>query len=263
MSRPRARRGIRLGRSVFRLLRRSPLPVRVAATAVLLLSLWAISNLAYQVAKKPTELFFPVADSLFKTPSETWREYGPLFREHSTETITPQLLAALAQVEGRGNPIARTYWRWQPSLKSLAWYRPASSAVGMYQITDATYLEARRYCVHDHVVAAAGAWNDLDGCWFNGLYTRVVPGHAVEMTAALLDRQVSTLLARRRITRASLQQKQMLAAVIHLCGAGRADVFARRGFVASGLRCGDHGVRPYLVRVASAMREFDALSRER
>jgi len=38
-------------------------------------------------------------------------QYGPLFRRHSTVVITPELLAALAQVEGAGNPVARTYWR--------------------------------------------------------------------------------------------------------------------------------------------------------
>jgi len=35
----------------------------------------------------------------------------PLFNEYSTATITPDLLAALAQVESAGNPVARTYWR--------------------------------------------------------------------------------------------------------------------------------------------------------
>jgi len=33
-----------------------------------------------------------------------------VFREYSTAAITPELLAALAQVEGAGNPLARTYW---------------------------------------------------------------------------------------------------------------------------------------------------------
>ena len=28
-------------------------------------------------------------------------------------TASPQLLAALAQVEGAGNPVATTYWRWR------------------------------------------------------------------------------------------------------------------------------------------------------
>jgi hypothetical protein len=34
--------------------------------------------------------------------------------------IAPDLLAALAQTEGAGNPVARTYWRWQASMNPLA-----------------------------------------------------------------------------------------------------------------------------------------------
>ena len=48
----------------------------------------------------------------------------------------------------------------------------------MFQITDGTFAEARRYCIHDHVVVEDGPWHDARSCWFNGLYTRVVPGHA-------------------------------------------------------------------------------------
>jgi len=59
-------------------------------------------------------------------------------------------------------------------------------------------------------------------CWFNWLYARVVPSHAVELTSALLDRSVATMMARHRIGAATLQQNKDLAAVIHLCGAGRA-----------------------------------------
>src|SRR4051812_47233969 len=113
--------------------------------------------------------------------------------------------AALAQVESSGNPVARTYWRWQLTAQPLSVYRPASSAVGMYQITDGTFAEARRYCIHNHVVVEDGRWNDLRSCWFNALYTRVVPGDAVEMTAALLDRTVARTLEDHRITAASLQ----------------------------------------------------------
>src|SRR2546426_5517704 len=87
-------------------------------------------------------------------------------------------------------------------------YQPASSAVGMYQITDATFREARRYCIHDHVVVEEGPWYDVRSCWFNGLYTRVVPSHAVELTAALLDRGVADTVGRQRSATAALQQKQ-------------------------------------------------------
>ena len=99
--------------------------------------------------------------------------YAPVFREHSTGVMTPELLAALAQVEGSGNPVVRTYWRWSFRLEPFEIYRPASSAVGMYQFTDGTFAEARRYCIHDHVVAEQGPWNDFDSCWFNSLYLRV------------------------------------------------------------------------------------------
>jgi hypothetical protein len=57
-------------------------------------------------------------------------------------------------------------------------------------------------------------------------------------------------LARNRITHATLQQKQHLAATIHLCGAGAGDLYARHGFhFAEGQRCGDHDPRGYLARV--------------
>src|ERR1043165_68411 len=185
--------GRRLAKRAFRTLRRTPLAVRISVAAVLLVAVWAGVNWIVQVAHKPTELFVPVSGSLAKAPAETWREYGPLFDKYSTADITPELLAALAQVEGSGNPVARTYWRWRASWNPFEVYQPASSAVGMFQITDGTFAEARRYCIHDHVVVEQGSWHDLRSCWFNGIYTRVVPEHAVEMTAALLDRTVASI----------------------------------------------------------------------
>jgi hypothetical protein len=74
-------------------------------------AVWASVNGFVQAIRKPTEIFFPLSGSLAKTPAETWRHSGPLFVKHSTVVITPELLAALAQVEGSGNPVARTYWR--------------------------------------------------------------------------------------------------------------------------------------------------------
>ena len=84
-----------------------------AAIAAAVLIAFPAVNIGYQVVSKPTELLFPLDSVLDKPPSETWGQYGALFREYSTGTITPELLAALAQVEGAGNPVARTYWRWR------------------------------------------------------------------------------------------------------------------------------------------------------
>jgi hypothetical protein len=244
-------------RAVWRL----PIPFRILAGAILLLTAWAGINLGYQVLRKPTELFFPVSGALAKRPPETWRTYSPLFNEHSTAIITPELLAALAQVESSGNPMARTYWRWRVTDNPLEVYQPASSAVGMYQITDGTFREAKRYCIHDHVVVEEGRWDDLHSCWFNSLYTRILPSHAVELTAAMLDRAVARTLESQGIVTATLLQQQDLAAVIHLCGAGAGAGYARRGFRPTAVQqCGDHDVRAYLARVSALKRQFTRLA---
>ncbi len=243
--------------------RRAPRGAQVVIGVVAVVALWAATNAIYQVARKPTELFFPVSGAFYKTPAETWQQYAKVFRAHSTAVITPELLAALAQVEGSGNPVARTFWRWSFTHEPFEIYRPASSAVGMYQFTNGTFAEARRYCIHDHVVAEQGRWNDFDACWFNSLYLRVVPSHAVELTSAYLDRSIANALARHRAVRATLGQKQDLAAVIHLCGAGAGDGFVRRGFrLSAGQQCGSHSTRTYITRVNRLKTVFARLAAE-
>lgn len=261
-------RGSRGHRSTARLWGRAylaarvaPLPVRMIVGTLLLVIVWATVNGVVQVVRKPTEVFVAVSGSLAKVPAQTWQQYGPLFDEQSTAVITPELLAALAQVESSGNPVARTYWRWRFTWNPFELYGPASSAVGMFQITAGTFAEARHYCIHDHVVVEDGPWHDPHSCWFNALYTRVVPAHAVEMTAALLDRTVARILVRNRMTTASLQQRQDLAAIIHLCGDGGGERYARRGFrFRAGERCGDHDPRRYLAQVNALKRQFARLA---
>ena len=241
-------------------MRAAPVAVQILIGTVMLVIVWAAVNWIVQVVRKPAEVFVAVSGSLAKAPSETWRQYGPLFDEHSTAVITPALLAALAQVESSGNPVARTYWRWRFSWNPFELYAPASSAVGMFQITDGTFAEARRYCIQDHVVVEDGRGAGRPSCRFNALYTRVVPAHAVEMTAALLDRTVARILARHRLTTASLAQRQNLAAIIHLCGDGAGGGYARRGFrFTRGQRCGDHDPRRYLAQVHALKRQFTRL----
>lgn len=235
----------------------APLVMQGIVALVFLVAAWFAANWLYQVARKPSELLFPVSGTLHKTPAETWRAYGPIFRRHSTTTISPEFLAALAQVEGSGNPIVRTYWRWSWRPAPFEVYRPASSAVGMYQITDGTFAEARRYCIRDHRVIEDGPWNDWRSCWFNSLYTRIVPTHAVELTAAYLDHRVGAILRRQRIGNATREQKQDLAAIVHLCGAGAGNRYAARGLrLQPGQRCGDHDVRAYVRKVQSMQRYF-------
>jgi len=227
-----------------------PAALQIAFVAATILVIVSLANVVYQVARKPTELLFFVGGALDKVPSETWQQYGPLFRRYSTDTIAPELLAALAQIESTANPVTRTYWRWRLTWNPFAVYKPASSAVGLYQMTDAAYAEASRYCVQRHAVV------DAD-CGFSSLYIRAVPSHAIELAAVYLDRSVAAVLAYAPDMTASPQQKQDLAAFVHLCGAGPARAFVRRGFqVMAGERCGDHLVTPYLVRVNALKRQF-------
>jgi hypothetical protein len=236
---------------------RTPATLQFSVLAAVLITLWFGLNWIYQVVRKPSELFFPVSGVLYKLPEETWDTYESVFRKHSTGTISPAFLAALAQIEASGNPVARTYWRWSMTEGPFDLYRPASSAVGMYQITDGTFAEARHYCIHDHVVVEDGPWHDIHSCWFNGLYTRVIASHSVELTAAYLDRKVAQALANAGIKKATLRQKEDLAAMIHLCGAGAGDRYARRGLrLIAHQRCGDHDVRAYLNRVQGMKTAF-------
>jgi hypothetical protein len=245
------RRGAQWAR---RNLARAPRAIRIVGIIAILLPLLALTNLAYHVIRKPTELFFFVGNRPDKEPAETWRQYGPLFRAYSTSTITPELLAALAQVESSGNPVARTYWRWRWSLNPFAVYQPASSAVGLFQMLDATSAEAARFCIRGNAVVDAG-------CGFTSLTSRAIPSHAVELTSVYLDRNVASVLARAGGVTASPQQKQDLAAFIHLCGAGPATAFARRNFrMMAGERCGDHLVAAYVSRVNAMKREFVRLA---
>ncbi len=234
--RRRARRGLR-----------APPPLALALVAIAAV---AIAALVYQLVRKPTEVLGLVAPSSPKTPDATWSEYGSLFDANSTDVVRPELLAALAQAESAGDPLARTYWRWHLSWNPLDLYGPASSAVGLLQITDGTFAEARRYCIHDHAVARDGTWHDPRACWFNALYFRTIPRHAIEMTAAWLHQSVADTLAEQRISGATPDQKQRLAAVIHLCGRQRGALYARRGFrVLAGERCGEHDLARYLARI--------------
>jgi hypothetical protein len=232
----------------------APRIVRIAGVIVVLLPLLTLTNLVYHVIHKPTELFAFIGHRLDKEPAETWRQYGPLFRTYSTNAIAPELLAALAQVESSGNPVDRTYWRWRWSFNPFAIYQPASSAVGLFQMMDGAYAEAAKFCIRDHAVTESG-------CGFSSLYIRTIPSHSIELASIYLDRNVSAVLARADNAKASSEQKQDLAAFIHLCGAGPATAFARRHFkMVADERCGDHLVSAYVARVNAMKRQFARLA---
>ncbi len=250
----------RRSRRALRWLRRAPAPVWVVAGAVVLVC----ANAAYHAARKPTEVLGVVVPSSPKTPAQTWEAYAPSFDDLSTEIVPPDLLAALAQAESAGDPLARTYWRWRWTWNPLEVDGPASSAVGLLQMTDGTFEQARRLCIREHAVARDGAWWDPRACWGNALYSRTIPSHAIELTAAWLHQSVLDVLAAQGLARASLAKRQRLAVVIHLCGRERGAAYARRGFWAlPGERCGDHDLAAYLARVRALRRAFVRIAARR
>src|SRR5215469_14787461 len=84
-----------------------PTGMRVVVICIAVLVVFSVANLVYQILHKPTEVFALIPGESNKAPTETWRQYAPLFQEYSTTSISPELLAALAQIESAGNPIAR------------------------------------------------------------------------------------------------------------------------------------------------------------
>jgi hypothetical protein len=236
--------------------------LRLAVVGLLLLIVLTVLNLAYQVARKPTELFGLVFAPAPLTPRETWTRHGSAFRAHATDLVRPELLAALAHAESQGDPLARTPWRWRWTWNPFALYAPASTAVGLFQMTDAAFAEGRRLCVHDHRVVHAGPWHDLSACWFTALYSRTVPSHAIEMTAARLHEHLLQALGPGRAGRTGVEARERLAAVIHLCGPARGAAFVQRGFrTTSRERCGAHEVAAYLARVDRFTLTFERLAR--
>ena len=230
-----------------------------AAGVASALAVLAALTVAYQVVRKPTELFAVVPSST-KGTRATWAAYGALFREHATDVVTPELLAALAQAESAGDPLARPFWRWRRSWNPLDLYGPASSAVGLLQITDGTFAEASRLCIHDHRVVRGGPWRDPGACRFNRWYVRWSAGDAIEMTSAWLDHATRETLGA-RLARTAPRRRRELATVIHLCGRRRGASFAGRAFrVAPGERCGEHDVAAYLGRVSQLTAEFARLA---
>jgi len=113
-------------------------------------------------------------------------------------------------------------------------------------------------------VVEEGPWHNMHSCWFNSLYSRVLPSHAIELTSASLDRAVAAAIGRRRRAGATIRQKQDLAAVIHLCGAGTGNTYVMRGFrLLRRQRCGDHDVRTYLAKVNALKEQFARLALRR
>jgi hypothetical protein len=77
------------------------------------------------------------------------------------------------------------------------------------------------------------------------------------MTSAYLHTKVEQLLAGRS---ASINKKQELATIVHLCGAERGEKFVKRGFrFIANEKCGSHSLKAYVERVQSLKSLFSKI----
>lgn len=214
------------------------------------LALLPIVNGLYHIVRNPSQVFSLFNKSLAKTPADTWASYGEAFEENATEVLTPEFLAAMAQAESAGNPVAQPYWRWDLASNPFEIYAPASSSSGLFQLTSGTFEEAKRFCIRDGKVVRDGPWYNPNTCWFNFSYSRLSPNDSIEMTAARLQHLIDKLNYR-----GSKRSKQELAAIIHLCGFSKAQQAIRKGAAKIG-NCGDHNVGSYLRKIRALERTF-------
>jgi hypothetical protein len=225
----------------------------LSGTLILVGSVFAL-NFLVQIARKPAEALGMLGLGKSRSISETWRVHSRDFRKHATEITAPTFLAAMAQVESSGNALATPKWRFRWSGSWWRWFAPESTSVGLFQLTDGAYDRAKTFCIHKGQVVRDGPWHDWDSCWFNWSYLRISASDSIEMTSAYLHHEVVRSLAGRKT---SLKNQRRLAAVIHLCGPGRARAFIRSEFALSSAGyCGRHSVRRYVESIERYERQL-------
>lgn len=212
------------------------------------------TNFAYQIYKNPLHALSFFSRPMNKTPRETWSVYADVFKAGSAGRLSPTLLAALAQVESRGNPLAAPEWRVQltPDLSGV--YAPASSAFGIMQITKGTF---------DLILKSCGKSGET--CPNRDLATRMRARDSVNMVSGFILRSMEDIITPSGVARLSEEKLIKLAAVIHLCGPEVGRRLARNGYNVNALsRCGSHWPSVYANQVADMKNMFELISaRER
>jgi hypothetical protein len=215
----------------------------VSGTLILVSSFFAL-NFLVQIARKPAEALGILGLGKSRSVAATWQVFSRDFQRHATEITAPTFLASMAQVESSGNPLATPKWRFRWSGSAWRWFAPESTSVGLFQLTDDAFKRAKKFCIKKGQVMRDGPWHDWHSCWFNWAYLRISASNSIEMTSAYLHHEVTTSLAGRKT---SLTNQRRLAAVIHLCGPGKARPFIRSGFsLDSAGHCGRHDVQKYV-----------------
>lgn len=206
---------------------------------VKLAALYLFVNFVVQVVRKPTEIASLFSFSMYKTPTETWNSYKSYFQSSATEATPADFLAALAHIESNGNPWASPGWRFKINARIFDLYAPATTAVGLYQFLDETFRNA-----------------GIGETFSN----RLSPESSTRIAATYLNRELAKIIYEQKLQKTTNERKQILAAIVHLCGKQKAINFARAGYSWAAIgNCGAHDPQVYTQRVLSLKRTFGQL----
>lgn len=210
----------------------------------IIFTLILLINYFFQIYRKPTELLSFLSSP--KTPYETWKSYSTLFIKHSLGAITPDFLAALAQVESSGNHWGSPSWRIRWTGPIADFYSPSSSSFGLFQTTVGTFNQSKKLCLKNGVILKQESYENL--CPQNFFYNRLIPSSIIQLTAIQLEYDIQKLSSIKTKAHSDLFKKQKTAALIHLCGKEQT-----RNFIMNGLKknsqCGTHNVQIYLNKI--------------
>ena len=205
-----------------------------------------VANITYSLIDKPGQALSPISHLFKKFPTQTWQNYDRYFQDFATTEISASFLAALAQSESGGNPLATVYWRWQWTKDIHKIFHPASSALGMYQITVGTFQRMKNYCWQKGVVKK-------QDCFWNQFRTRFSSYDSIYLVSAYLNHWVKKYPRYR--------DKEKMAALIHLCGPQKVKRHMRwHGNLNKITKCGTHSTRRYVNKIKRYQNTFHRLA---
>ena len=212
-------------------------PWGVSLVVFILLS---VVNLLLQIYKKPTEVLSVIYEGETLRLEQNWFKYQDIFKAHSTEYVEAETLASIAQVESGGRIWASPKWQWNWTWDYQQIFAPASSALGLMQITSGHMQTVSRYCEQE------GKRNSL--CEKQKWWSRLLPSHSVHLAAVYMDKTLRGMV--KQMGGINNQQRVDVAAITHLCGDKKAWTFVKDNFrFQSFSYCGAHKASRYVGRV--------------
>ena len=247
---------------IFKKLRqRNKKKIKICITITIVLLCIPGINLIYQTITTPSHIFKWIPLSFKKTPKQTWQSYNRIFKKYSTPLVSKYFLAALAQIESSGDPLASSYWKLRITPKIRNIYSPASSAAGLFQITNHTFKESKKFCITKNKIITKSKFKKHPSCYLNSFFSRFIPSHSTQMVSARLHYYLNNFISKYKKHLNNTQSIEKLSSVIHLCGINRARNFIKKKMHFSKMpKCGDHNAYIFYKKLNKYKKYFIRIS---